>query len=137
MASERAIEGLSARDVLDRLPNLGRDFFTVQGTFLTLNKDTVIEDTQVGLLQALKRSPDGDYVPLALSVLERAAGQGKSGLPVWAGIISSLTADIVFECSVEGEECRLRKVSPDFASAFVAAVYDTIDTYRDYASQLD
>lgn len=137
MAAADTIEDRSAKDVLNLLPTLGRNFFTVQGSFLVLDKATVIEDTQTGLLKALKRSPDGDYVPLALSVLERAETQSNSGRPVWTGIISSLTADMVFECSVEGEECRLRKVSPDFAAAFVAAASDTIQTYRDYVSQLD
>lgn len=137
MAQLDQVRELDAKGIVDRLPGMGRDFFTVQGSFLHLNNDTLVADTQQGLKDALRRSPDGEFVPLVASVFERVGNADGGDLTAWRGVTADLLANTVFSCWVTSEVCKLKRLPQEFEHTFTSAVHQTINDHWDYVATLD
>lgn len=137
MAQLDQVQDLDAKAIVDQLPRMGRDFFTVQGSFLHLKRETLVADTQQALKKALRLSPDGDFVPLVASVLTQVENADDGDLPAWKGLTADLLTNMVFDCWVSSEVCKLKRVPEELEHTFTVAVHQTINDYWDYVDTLE
>jgi len=138
MVGEDAIADTDdAADIVKSLPSLGREFFTVQGTYLLWDAETLVDDVQQALGQALRKSPDGDFLPLVLSVLDRDTRPATSGGQILTGVALDLRSDKYCTCWISGDDFRLDDASKAIAGRFSRAVRKTIRDYWNYVASLD
>ena len=130
MVAEDALKDApDAATIVDLLPRLGRDFFTVRGTYLLMDEGSLVEDTVQALQQALRRTPDGDFTPLVLSVLDRDAtaenGTGRS----LHGFALDLVADRLTRCWIAVDAYQFEAAPPKLAKEFSRSVQRAIQVY--------
>lgn len=137
MVAEDALEDApDAAAIADLLPRLGRDFFTVRGTYLLMDEESLVDDTVQALQQALRRSPDGEFVPLVLSMLDRdLKATGPHGQ--LNGFALDLMQDRLVRCWIAEGAIRLEDAPAKLSKQLSLAVHRAIQGYWRFVASLD
>ena len=117
--------------IVEKLPRLGYGFVTLRGTYTPLLGRKLIKNTQKALRIAMRRCPDREYLPLALSVLEHDHVPGSL-----TGLVFDFLGDWLSYCELNADGYALKDADSKLESKFSKTVRTTIQSHWDYVASL-